>query len=344
MISCPRSRLVPSVIVVIAIFFSGSVRTWAQPTLPSPQSVTITNFATNIVWKTNWVTNVTLVSEVQTLKRSLSEPVPRWVAWANILTLALAAAVVAGLWLRRKTIRTTLRFAWIQQHIALKVAGLAIILALLLIVFLPQDFKTFWDYFQIITGVATLATALIVWFSEAAEDRDESLEKRLDVIFAFRDKSRELRTVMVCEDIYLAGESDIRQWAIQIGQQMSGGDNTLNFRPDIYQQPGRVDDRGITPHKRYRVLFTLNSLPKWGLRHPVPKPESWDEDVMAMRDWERNPCEVFWTAAGTVEHLARAYSPMRPREPSRVVTISDGEIGLRVVQRPSAEGVENKTS
>lgn len=113
-----------------------------------------------------------------------------------------------------------------------------------------------WERLSDAAGPATLVVAMAIWVGELHQDWTASLPKRLTVRFLHGG-----RTVMSCEDAYLAGEADIRQWGQQIGRQMNGNEN-LAFSPFLRQPPPVVrktrDDR---LSRCYLVEFELEHLP-----------------------------------------------------------------------------------
>ena len=252
------------------------------------------------------------------------EPAASWIHWVAIFAILAPGLLLFRLYRKRTSIREILRFAWKQQRRPLTAAATTMAIGWLAMLFAAGPTRVFWDYFQVLTGLATLAAAVLIWFSEAAQDREENLEKRLQVVFACEWKNPvtntvELLTVMVCEYVYLASESDIRLWGQQIGAQMSGGDSSLSFSPDILQQAGSIheaDEANPLASKRYRVLFQLNRLPLWGGKEqkpPDPKPDYWDSAFAELKNWNQVPREIRWPGGNG------RYRPLQGLHPSRRV-------------------------
>jgi hypothetical protein len=108
-----------------------------------------------------------------------------------------------------------------------------------------------------IIGIATFLVAIFIWFGELNQGWENSLPKKLTVEFLYKGQR-----LMLCEEAYLAGESDIRAWGQQVGAQMSGVRN-LKFLPFIEQEPGRIEEtQGGEAYKLYEVRFTLTELPE----------------------------------------------------------------------------------
>ncbi|OPL17079.1 MAG: hypothetical protein AVO38_05610 [delta proteobacterium ML8_D] len=106
-------------------------------------------------------------------------------------------------------------------------------------------------------GFGTFLVAIAIWFGELKQGWENSLPKRLTVEFLYKG-----RRLMLCEEAYLAGESDIRAWGQQVGAQMSGVRN-LKFLPFIEQEPGMIKEtRTGEAYKLYEVRFTLIELPE----------------------------------------------------------------------------------
>lgn len=107
---------------------------------------------------------------------------------------------------------------------------------------------------SVLESTAILAT-LFIASSVLREERLKNLDKKLTVIFVYQNKQ-----VMVCENAYLAGESDIRQWGQSIGQLMNHGER-LHFEPFI-QETNKVLEENSKQYKHYTARFTLEDLPK----------------------------------------------------------------------------------
>jgi hypothetical protein len=103
-------------------------------------------------------------------------------------------------------------------------------------------------------GAAIVLIALGIWVNKNQKEWEDSIEKTLTVIF-----KHENQEVMRCVRAYLAGESDIRQWAQQIGGQMSL--SLLEFEPFIDPKPSVIDFRDKQWYKDYYVIFNLRNLP-----------------------------------------------------------------------------------
>lgn len=85
-------------------------------------------------------------------------------------------------------------------------------------------------------AAATVLLALALWVSGLRDRWKASLPKTLTVHFALEPEAGgEPEYVYSCYDAYLAGESDIRTWGQQIGQQMNGG-GLLSFFPYLYEK------------------------------------------------------------------------------------------------------------
>jgi hypothetical protein len=108
----------------------------------------------------------------------------------------------------------------------------------------------------------TLIVLVFLWYNELEEDRQDKLEKRLTVIFQYQGKP-----IMVCENAYLAGKSDIRAWGQQLGLQMSGlrshgrtGQGDLEFEPFI-EEDSNLRTIGDKQYMHFSAVFTLRSIP-----------------------------------------------------------------------------------
>jgi len=122
------------------------------------------------------------------------------------------------------------------------------------------DLGGWWGAVQNIGTCLTLVVAFLVWVGELHQEWIEGHPKRLTVRFRYKD-----RVVMACEGAYLAGASDIRAWAQQLGGQMSD-DYNLKLFPNLEQrQPELVREMVAgRPHLflHYTVNVTLRTLPE----------------------------------------------------------------------------------
>lgn len=111
-------------------------------------------------------------------------------------------------------------------------------------------FNNIGSFLQSISAFATLFIATSV----LREERLKNLDKKLTVVFKFKNKP-----VIVCENAYLAGTSDIRQWGQSIGQLMNHGAR-LHFEPFIQEDSTVLADSG-KQYRHYTAIFTLTELP-----------------------------------------------------------------------------------
>jgi hypothetical protein len=101
----------------------------------------------------------------------------------------------------------------------------------------------------------TLFAVVFTAFNVLHRQRLDELDKKLTVSFQYENK-----IVLLCENAYLAGESDIRQWGQSIGQLMNNGER-LDFEPFI-RETSIIDKHNKKQYRHYKVVFTLNSLSK----------------------------------------------------------------------------------
>lgn len=119
-----------------------------------------------------------------------------------------------------------------------------------------EPMNTWWKgNFEVVAGTATLIAAVLLAIGELTHDWEALLPKKLTVIFTFDGLP-----VMKCEEVWLAGESDIRQWSQQIGRQMAGGTENLDFEPFVSQVEAVVQ-RENEIFKLYTATFTLTKVP-----------------------------------------------------------------------------------
>lgn len=112
--------------------------------------------------------------------------------------------------------------------------------------------------FTIITLIVTTIFAIIA----NAENWNNKLPKRLTIHFVLPPESgqKDLKIIFTCLEAYLSGESDIRQWAQQIGRQKFGRD--LDFFPYITQvDPVISYSNSLKDYKLYEVFIFLRKKP-----------------------------------------------------------------------------------
>ena len=160
-----------------------------------------------------------------------------------------------------KKLSNFLNYAFRSRLAFLLLFLLAAVLALWILPFWNANIKDniYWEFSKWIIQVATLCVAVLVAFGEMWQDWAEQLPKKLTVFFEYDG-----RTLMVCKDVYLAGEGDIRQWGMQLGRQMMGGGNVfLSFDPFIRQEyTGMHPTEDGLLSKCYCVHFNLVEIPE----------------------------------------------------------------------------------
>jgi len=119
-----------------------------------------------------------------------------------------------------------------------------------------------WEPWDRIATVVSFVMLIAVYLVEAAEDWEQELPLRLDAYFVYQGQ-----TIMVCYGAHLPHEGDIRNWAQQIGFQMSGNQR-LNFSPYIDLQMLGIEHHSGQSCKRYQAVFYL----KEHYVNPTPDP------------------------------------------------------------------------
>lgn len=110
---------------------------------------------------------------------------------------------------------------------------------------------------QSLLGVGTLLVAFFVWYGEIREDWENTLPKRMSVFFLHKGLP-----VIVCRNVWLAGEGDLRAWGQQVAAQ-SVGEHILHFYPNVKAQDPALAiwvDGKICKH--YSVCFDLKDMDK----------------------------------------------------------------------------------
>lgn len=126
--------------------------------------------------------------------------------------------------------------------------------------FRSRAFSSLIDWIGIVAGIVTLA---VVWFLDRRREWIDSVEKRASITYWFWTGDGWKRWKSI-HDVFLAGESDIRQWSQSLGGQLKRGDIYLPL--DAYVH---VTDRNPPP------VETSNS---WVRRYEVHMPLWMDPD------------------------------------------------------------------
>lgn len=135
------------------------------------------------------------------------------------------------------------------------------ITVLLCVIFVNNFVDNVWTaWIDPIIGVTLIFGPLMIWFYTNREDWAHQLPKRLTVHFIYEGKP-----LFSCFEAYLSGESDIRQWAQQIGSQWSGSRN-LQFDPFIFQERPDImrekhTDGEWQSYKLYTLVIKLQEMP-----------------------------------------------------------------------------------
>ncbi|GIW83328.1 MAG: hypothetical protein KatS3mg105_5135 [Gemmatales bacterium] len=103
-----------------------------------------------------------------------------------------------------------------------------------------QTADALWNWIDPVSGITAFFISLVVLYNQARERWENSLEKRLTVSFVNARDNIEIARV---EHAYLSGQSDIRQWAQQLGRQIFGGDLQLDMNWDDHEPPRVVRER-----------------------------------------------------------------------------------------------------
>lgn len=144
--------------------------------------------------------------------------------------------------------------------------------------------------------VATVIAAVLAWWETSNQAWEQDLPKRLNVHFTYQEEY-----VFTCWEAILTGESDIRQWAQQIGRQMhvagmpdeekeDSRKANLDFGPNPKIPSPTIGDNDIIgPFRLYEITINLISPPR----------------CEGYRVWELTPGS---------ERLAERLFPQRPTE------------------------------
>lgn len=117
------------------------------------------------------------------------------------------------------------------------------------------SFNSNWQDWDKFFTLATLGVAVSIFWFEMRQEWEEQLPKRLTAFFFCESKPR-----MVCYEAHLAHESDVRNWAQQIGRQMAGGGD-LKFSPVFDHRALGIESDQSQPFKHYQIIMYLKELP-----------------------------------------------------------------------------------
>ena len=81
----------------------------------------------------------------------------------------------------------------------------------------------FYHYIDPVASIMTFITTLVIFYIQAKQKWENSIEKRLSVRYVYVGESgNDSQIIAEIIDAYLPGESDVRAWAQSLGQQMMG--------------------------------------------------------------------------------------------------------------------------
>ncbi len=122
-----------------------------------------------------------------------------------------------------------------------------------------QDLHQSVSWFDPLAGLGTLLLAVFLWFNSIYREWENQLPKRLTVLYIFNGKP-----VMEAKNTVLTDLADARPWALQVGQQMSGGEQRLLFEPYFEFNANGILKDPITQKKycSYTFKYILSELPK----------------------------------------------------------------------------------
>ncbi len=118
----------------------------------------------------------------------------------------------------------------------------------------------FWNWIDPVAGIMTFITTLAIFWFQASKNWEDSLEKMLTVEYIYTGGESELLIAKI-ENAYLAGESDVRQWAQSLGQQIMGN---LDFDMNWDELPQKINyhQKEGKFFKYYEVKLYLTTDPR----------------------------------------------------------------------------------
>lgn len=158
--------------------------------------------------------------------------------------------------------------SFVIRHASRRVFAVAVV-AFVLVgwkMFFPLFTETYETIDPFIT-LATLGLTFFVWYQQMREEWEEDyLPKRLTVEFHLKNK-----VLMRCEKAFLAGESDIRALAQQIGSQMNNLKQLQFVAPAVEISSAQLNKKERFVHYAVKV-------------HLTERPEALPENI-ALRIW-----------------------------------------------------------
>ncbi|MCO5232091.1 MAG: hypothetical protein M9958_13145 [Chitinophagales bacterium] len=139
--------------------------------------------------------------------------------------------------------------------------GLLILVILLFLVYLLDEnhSNVVWEVIDPVAGIMTFITTLVIFGFQAKKNWEDSLEKMLSVEYIYTGEEQDLLIAKI-ENAYLSGESDVRQWAQSLGQQIMGN---LDFDMNWDESPRKIiyNDSEKSFYKNFEVKLYLTTNP-----------------------------------------------------------------------------------
>ncbi|MEP7372573.1 MAG: hypothetical protein ABI675_04240 [Chitinophagaceae bacterium] len=157
--------------------------------------------------------------------------------------------------------RNLLKYLWHHRPTALQVLAVMLTLIIAVIVYYSygKPFVTQWnDWINTLITIATLFIAVFVWINETVVKWENSLQKKLDIVYLYNNEV--FATVL---NAPLAGENDIRNWGLSIGQTILNQRVSINFSGFKIEGPKRNDRKNIIQYSLTVYLFeTIETISK----------------------------------------------------------------------------------
>lgn len=130
----------------------------------------------------------------------------------------------------------------------------SIIIPIIFIIIIDYIYKNsyykkhiFDDLLNPIIAIGTAIIGAFIWWEQQQEQQRENLPKYMTVHFKYNNQY-----LMTCYKVALSGESDLRQWAQQIGKQMNNN-KLIDFHPFFDKKKTTIEN----DHHYYEVIFYL---------------------------------------------------------------------------------------
>ncbi|MBK9152072.1 MAG: hypothetical protein IPM26_14260 [Saprospiraceae bacterium] len=117
----------------------------------------------------------------------------------------------------------------------------------------------FWELIDPVSAITTFMATLFIYYNQAKQRWEDSLEKLLDIEYYYTQNGVGDSLLAEIKGAYLAGASDIRQWAISLGGQLFGQIKfDINWDDDTKPEVIKAGNKYV---KQYKIKMYLTAYP-----------------------------------------------------------------------------------